>query len=362
MKARYSALTGALLIACSGVKAEDGTLAPGSSEFNGTFVTTFQASSDEESHHETLYSLDLTYRRRFDNVGLFAWLEYAKPNKAGGISDNNDYPNADAGTVSKNNSQISEFYLYGGVDSDGEPSWRIGLNEVTTLVDRSALANDEVEQFLSLPLVNNLTIAFPDYALSGFYQDTDAFDQFGYRLVLSSSHGLADNQELANSDTDLYRHLMNVGDDGKGVFAAMELVFDGISYQANIGYWKNSGDDPQAPFGFYAGMDYFVDNGKLNIRYGQADATQGHPEQFVSLAWQQPLYQGELAAGYTFTRFNTAIAQAHDIGDDIMQTAEIYYRKALSEQIYITPAVQWSHGVTAGEDDWLFSLRMEFGF
>ena len=73
------------------------------------------------------------------------------------------------------------------------------------LKDRSSLANDEVAEFLSLPMVNNLTIVFPDYALSGFYQDVNAFDGFGYRVVLSSSHGFADN------DSGSYKQLTDVG-------------------------------------------------------------------------------------------------------------------------------------------------------
>lgn len=334
--------------------ADEQSLKSGEREFNTTIATTHQSADPNTIASENLYSLDLTYTQQFDGFGVHGWAEYSKSTKANGVSAILEYANADAGTTTVSNGQISELYLFGGVDNTGDPSWRFGINEVTTLVDRSDLANDEIEQFLSLGLVNNLTIAFPDYALSGFYQDLDVFDEFGYRWVVSSSHGLADNEGGS------YTELVDVDDSNKGFFSAFEWVFDSKDYQANLGYWKNSGAGED---GFYSGLDYFAETGKLNIRYGVADVLPDNPEQFASAAWQQPIYGGQLALGYTFTRFNR-------LSNSVLRQAELYYRRSITELLYLTPSLQWFSGANINgantnndtSDQWLLTLRTELSF
>lgn len=337
------------LLAANALSADEGEpLSAGQGQFEGTFVGTYQKLDSNEVNDELLFSLDLTYQYQFEGVGVFAWFEYAEPTDNNEVSAYNENYNADAGTITAKNGQFSEFYLYGQLDDNGEPSWRFGINEVTTLIDRSSLANDEVAEFLSLPMVNNLTIAFPDYALSGFYQDVNAFDGFGYRVVLSSSHGFADN------DSGSYKQLTDVGSDGKGVFSAVELVFERKHYDAYIGYWKNSAD-ASGESGFYGTLDYFLKRDKLNFRYGEADAQNGNAEQFFSAAWQRNVAEGILSLGYSFTRFN-------QVNDAIMRAAELYYRKAVSEQLFVSPALQWGNGNGYNGDDVLLSIRLEYGF
>jgi hypothetical protein len=157
------------------------------------------------------------------------WVEYAKTTDANSVSNRFENTNADAGTAVHNQgggrAQISEFYLYGNTDSDGNHGWKLGLTDVTTQVDTSALANDEVSQFLSLELVNNMTISFPDHALAAMVQELswNGLEDFGYRLVVSSSHGVQDSAE-PNDEIQSYPELFDVTAHDKGVFGAGELL------------------------------------------------------------------------------------------------------------------------------------------
>ena len=136
-----------------------------------------------------------------------------------------------------------------------------------------------------------------------------------------------------------------------------------------MGYWNNSGSNASANWGLYSGVDYFADVGNFNLRYGWASANDGEAEQFYSIAYQRDVAGGTLAGGYTLTRFNQA-------ADSLVRHLEVYYRKEVSDNVFMTPMVQWASGMKLGDlavngdDDaandlvetnyWLFGLRLEF--
>lgn len=362
MKPYYKpAITLACLLTCTAGWAaeEEKPLAPGDTDFGAVLTTTFQSANKAFTNSELLYSIDLELTHQFDGWGVFGWVEHAKTSDGDDAASNFDNANADAGTAidffDNGRTQLSELYVFGNVDSNGEHGWQFGLSEVTTLIDTSELANDEVSQFLSGGLINNLTIDFPDYALAGRVQDLTAFDEFGYRLVVASSHGIQDgysNQQGTNTTRAIqsYSELLDVDATGKGVFGALELVFKGKAYEANVGYWQNSAQDD---YGLYMGMDYFTNSGSFNFRYGQADANEGNAEQFAAAVYKTELAGGEMAYGYTFTRFEQAPA---------LRQLEAYYRKGVTDKIFLTPSVQYVNGDIGGrtrDSYWLFGLRME---
>ncbi|WDD98060.1 hypothetical protein [Thalassomonas actiniarum] len=339
-----------------------------SSEVQLGVTTSYQGTNKAGVNSEALYSLDLELEHHFDNFGVLLWLEHSSDPKVNGVSANFENANSDAGTTSgkvkgditTGRSQISAFYFFGDQDALGESGWQFGLMEVSTLIDSSEIANDEVSQFLSAGLVNNSTIAFPDYALSGRLQDLSAFDSLGYRLVLSSAAGLAEN----NGN---YSDLLSLKPGSKGVFAAAELVHRGHSHQAGLGYWKNSADDVQA-YGVYLSLDYLGPYGDINVRYGQAssllDVAQkpdtAWPSQFVSLSFETKvntgaLNPGVLGYGMSFTRFDGAHHQ-------IQREWEVYYRLPLYKNIYFTPSIQRRNlidGDTGQQNYWLPTIRLE---
>ena len=337
-------------------------LKSGEHAVGGVLTTTYQVDNQPLDNTEYLYSIDLDLTVQFDGWGAYGWLEYARSTDAKSVTNRFENTNADAGTAvdkqGKGRAQLSEFYLYGNTDSEGNHGWKVGLSEVTTLVDTSAIANEEVSQFLSLELVNNMTISFPDYALSAMVQDLswNGHENFGYRLVASSSHGVQDSTDPDEIDKiQSYTELFDVTAKDKGVFGAGELLFKTKVYEANVGYWHNSGSNASANWGLYSGVDYFSDVGNFNLRYGWASAQKEQAEQFYSIAYQRDIAGGTLAGGYTLTRFNQA--------DDVHHL-EVYYRKELSDKVFVTPMVQWASGMTLGDWDetnyWLFGLRLEF--
>lgn len=337
-----------LLAISSAVYADFEPLKPGDNQWGLTVVGTYQDSDLNSVESESLYSFDLAYTTQFDGFGVYAWWEYSKAMKSDGVSSAFELANGDAGTITDSNGQFSELYMFGGVGADGEPSWRIGINEVTTLVDRSDIANDEVEQFLSLGLVNNLTIAFPDYAFSGFFQDLTAFGNIGYRIVLSSSHGFADNESGS------YGELVSFSGNGKGYFSALEVVYTDELYRADIGVWNNSADEAAAEYGAYLSLD--LNDSGINFRYGYADAELQSAEHFSGLAWRKKLEEGEFAVGYTYTRYNRSL-------DPTVHQAEVYYRWHFNEQVYLSPSLQLSDDKSISDDaQWIFTLRTELSF
>ncbi|MBA1333320.1 hypothetical protein QQ73_20495, partial [Candidatus Endoriftia persephone str. Guaymas] len=68
-----------------------------------------------------------------------------------------------------------------------------GLIDASSFLDASEVANDETAQFLGAGFVNNPTIEFPDYSLGAVWHYDATVDHPGLTLLLSSSHGLADN-------------------------------------------------------------------------------------------------------------------------------------------------------------------------
>ncbi|WDE10832.1 hypothetical protein [Thalassomonas haliotis] len=343
-----------------------------SSEVQLGLTTSYQGTNKAGVSSEALYSLDFELEQHFDSFGLFLWLEHSSDPKVNGVSVNFENANSDAGTTSgkvkgdivSGRSQVSALYLFGDQDALGEPGWQLGLMEVSTLIDSSEVANDETSQFLSAGLVNNSTIAFPDYALSGRLQKLTAFDhlghRLGYRLVLGSAAGIAENGGN-------YADLLAIKPGSKGVFAAAELVHSGHSHQAGLGYWKNSADDVQA-YGVYLSLDYLGPYGDINVRYGQAssllDARQypdaAWPSQFVSLSFETKvktgvLNPGVLGYGMSFTRFDGA-------RQEISREWEVYYRLPLYKNIYLTPSMQRRNlidGATRQQNYWLPTIRLE---
>ncbi|WDE04364.1 hypothetical protein SG34_023970 [Thalassomonas viridans] len=338
------------------------------SEIQLGLTSSFQGTNKAGVSSEALYSLDLELEHHFDDFGLFLWLEHSSDPKVNGVSVNFENANSDAGTTSgkvrdgrtTGRSQFSAFYLFGDADALGEPGWQLGLMEVSTLIDSSQVANDETSQFLSAGLVNNGTIAFPDYALSGRLQNLNAFDNLGYRLVLSSAAGIAENDGN-------YADLFSLKPGSKGVFAAAELVHSGYSHQAGLGYWKNSADDVQA-YGVYLSLDYLSAYGDINMRYGQASSLldsalepdAAWPSQFFSLSFETKintgaLNPGVLGYGMSFTRFDGA-------HQDINREWEVYYRLPLYKNIYLTPSIQRRNLVAedkASQNYWLPTIRLE---
>ncbi|MFQ5355078.1 MAG: carbohydrate porin [Mariprofundaceae bacterium] len=292
--------------------------------------------------------------------------------------------NADAGTAltasGRGRIQLSELSIETDV---GALNANIGVMDLTVFADATSTSNDEGSQFLADSLVNNPTIAFPDYtpALVFNYGNVDALQ---WTLMAANAYGLGDNAS-AN-----YRGLFNFGknDAGldKGLFVLAEVRAPGERHEmlTSLGGWYRSSEldrldglgTQRHSFGFYANVDGVLNDtawsARLGWNDGRSDITDG-VDIFASGSIEHPFGNSALGIGVAYQRVfndfrNTAVAP--DVFANPL-LVEAYYRWQINDWFAITPDVQYWHnpnGLSASSPGniaanvWVYSLRAQFGF
>jgi len=101
--------------------------------------------------------------------------------------------NADAGTAAtaagRGRIQLSEISFSFDL---GVLNTNIGVMDLTAFADATATANDEGSQFLADALINNPTIAFPDYSPAIVF-NYGAEDGISFTALTANAYGLGDN-------------------------------------------------------------------------------------------------------------------------------------------------------------------------
>ena len=348
--------------AAGDAQAEDGF------SYEGNLTGTYLAASDDRVRPEAALSGDLFGTYAFGDFAIVGHLEGSTTPRANGISTFVPNNNADSGSALNKNGhgrvQLSEFYLQFGNE---EVTAAAGLIDATAWLDASAVANNEHSQFLNATLVNNPTIEFPDYTLAGVVSlaGHDAFP--GITAFVGSSHGLADNP-----DAD-YDDLFDVGDNGKGIFGALELQWDveslGNNGAVRLGAWTNTADHARLNgsagtknnYGVYGVVDGGVEGLNWSIRGGIADKTVSAAAWFVGGAVEHPMGPVTLGLGLT----HTAASDDLGAGLDDETNAELYARYDVIERLHVTPVVQWTNnpgfddtGTAVDESVVLFGVRI----
>lgn len=325
------------------------------------FVLTYQKANRAQVDNEMQFSMDVEFDYSNKGSGWFGWIEFSSDPDNNEVTQFFDDANSDAGTTEdatgNGRMQFSSLYYYQN-DEDASINWLFGLAEVTTLVDASEIANDEVAQFLTAGLVNNTTIAFPDYALSGRFVFNNVLPSGNLVFLISSGHGLADNKGN-------YGKTLNPFKNNQGVFVATEYQWSGEDMSVSTGIWRNSLADSS---GWYSTIDAKVSAIELNARIGFSDINppegtslteDNADKQFAGLAIKYPLSQGELGIGWTY-------AKRHDIFDSRERNLEAYVRYPVAEALFITPSIQLHNGqLIEGaiiNDTWISSLRIQQSF
>lgn len=304
--------------------------------FSGQWVVTHQAT--DVAKNEQLYSLDIEVDYELGEAGFFSWAEYSKT--PDGLSNDFFGANADAGTTQDSRGdgrwQISEAYVY---HKPGRKQfWQLGLMQISALVDTSLIANDEVTQFLSAGQVNNLSIAFPDYAFGASYRESERWHNWGYALVLSQGQGLADREGN-------YSDLLNF--DTQGAFAALEMINEGDDHTLGIGVWRNSAQDTQR--GAYINMEYYWPGLTLNLRAGMASREPEAVTEFVAMTVNREFDWGEWALGYSWHAYKAA-------GEN--QILESYCQFPFGSASHISVNLQWhARQIEMDSDAWIYGLR-----
>ena len=306
----------------------------------GGLTSTYQISNDNRLHDEALFSLDLLAHRNLGEGQITLYAEAVSTPQANGIAASIIEANGDAGTAldgeGRGRFQVSEFH-YTCVQRQN--CFTLGLLDPSAFADLSAVANNEASQFLNQNFINNPTIAFPDYTLGLVWHRDYRPGQPGYTLLLSSSHGLADNPDRS------YSELLDVSAPGKGVFSLLETYMMFSTRQFRVGAWYSSADHPRLDsgvtdvhdYGIYSTFD--IENGdtQWNLRLGAANPAVSETAYTLSIAMERPLSGTPvgIALGHNWLSSRiTDPAQADE------STLEIYAYFKMAKRLNLSPSLQ----------------------
>lgn len=215
----------------------------------------------------------------------------------------------------------------------------MGLLDASGLLDVNQIADDEYTQFMGSPFVNNPSVEYPDFALGANYH-VDFNDTFGYQVFVSSTGGLEDE------DDPTYGNVFDVGESGKGVFVANELLWETDYIYGSLGAWYNGSDHTEfaspsrtdkANYGAYTSAGGDIASGQWVAWGGIANDKVSAASDFLGLAYSQPL--GDMTLGMAVSRTGDS--------DDLpgrsaaIKQAELYLRIPVANSFYVTPDVQY---------------------
>ncbi|NWF38878.1 carbohydrate porin [Mariprofundus sp. NF] len=291
--------------------------------------------------------------------------------------------NADAGTAAtpagKGRVQLSEISF--GFDI-GALNTNIGVMDLSAFADATATANDEGSQFLADALVNNPTIAFPDYTPAIVF---NYGEEAGIQLtaLTANAYGLGDNPR--GNYSQLFKFGNTPTGERKGLFSLVELRLplsqDGALL--TMGGWHSSteatrydgaGND-RSTLGGYANIDGVVGDlawsARVGFNNGKTDIT-GGVNSFASLSTEysineQHAFGAGVAHSGLLNDYKTSLAPNSGANSTV---AEIYYRWQITDEIAISPDIQYHHNANnlsaAAPADvfgnvWVYGLRIQFG-
>jgi len=291
--------------------------------------------------------------------------------------------NFDAGTAAtpagKGRIQLSEVSF--GFDV-GALNTNIGVMDLTAFADATATANDEGVQFLAGSLVNNPSIAFPGYtpAIVFNYGEEDALQ---LTALTANAYGLGDNPR--GNYSQLFKFGNTPTGERKGLFSLVELRLP-ISQDGallTMGGWHSSmeatrydatGND-RSTVGGYANLDGAVGDlawsARVGFNNGKTDIT-GGVNSFASLSTEyaiteQHAFGAGVAHSGLLNDYKTSLAPNTGANTTV---AEIYYRWQITDEIAISPDIQYHHNANnlsaATPADvfgsvWVYGLRIQLG-
>lgn len=331
-------------------------------------TVTYQYADDSRVKDELQASVDIVSTIPTQSGQWTIYVDGNTTPRVGGVFDLVPDANADAGHAldrdGKGRLQVSDLHHIWFL---GNQALVAGLLDPTTPLDSSDVAGDETRQFLGNPFFRNPTIAFPDHTLGAVFLFKPGQRSFDYTLVLSSSHGLADNPNRS------YSELFDVTETGKGVFAATEVVHQTGRDHWRAGLWVQTADNAYLDgsgntgnnYGLYANADLQLGLHRLNVRLGWANDKVSEAATFASIAVEHPL--GRNVAGIGIA--HTGVSDNAVPGKDDATHAELYVRLELQDGLQISPSIQWirnsgfdSTGTTVDNSLGVYSVRATYLF
>lgn len=315
----------------------------GNVAWEGGITAVFQDTDDDRADSELTASADLIATLKQERGEWLLYVEASSSPKSNGVSAFYPTVNGDAGSVltagGGSGVQISEFnytfYL------DNNRSLMLGLIDPSAWLDRGRIANDENKHFLNGSFVNNATIAFPDYTLGGVFRLLGNERRPEITVVVSGSDGIADTPDRS------YQDLLNLNDDGRGVFLGSGASWLNEHTAWRIGAWlrnddqaveSNSGVD-ELNYGAYSVFGWHSGVNAINVRAGIANSDGSAADRFLAFAYQRMTQIGALGIGVAKSRLAGGIDAP---GRDTTLDSELYLRiPVFDDKGHITPSIQY---------------------
>jgi len=290
--------------------------------------------------------------------------------------------NADAGTAAKPNGrgrgQLSEISFSTDISM---LNINFGVIDLTGFADATATANDEGVQFLANTLVNNPTIAFPDYtpAVVVNYGEEDAIQ---FTALTANAYGLGDNPR--GNYAQLFKFNRTPSGEKKGLFSLAEirmpvaqadllLTLGGWHSSMEVARYDGTGNDKNT-FGGYVNLDSQIGDTAYSIRGGYNNAKTeitGGVKSFGSLSIEHVINeQHAFGAGVAYSGLHNDYKNALTGTGANTTVTEIYYRWQITDAVAISPDIQYHHNAnnlssgaanTVFGNVWVYGVRMTFG-
>lgn len=275
--------------------------------------------------------------------------------------------------------QLSEIAFGTGI---GAVDVNIGVLDLTAFADATETANDEAAQFLADALVNNPSIAFPDYtpAITLTYGGEEALQ---WTALIGNGYGLGDN--ASRNYADLFRFGNNANGQNKGLFALGELRLpkEMAGVRATAGIWYKSSEfarydglgSSRNALGGYLNLDGDVAGIAWSARFGANNAkteVAGGVARFASLSVQHALHeQHVLGIGVAYSGLSGDYRSSllPDTGGNTT-IVEAYYNWQITEMVAISPDIQYhknpnnlsaAAAPTVARSVWVYGLRLQIG-
>lgn len=336
--------------------------------YEASLTSIYQHASEPYAEDNLSSSVDVFVRHRMNAFSVLAHIEASSTPKDKGVASIFPQSNGDARTALSSNNQgriqLSELYLSG--DYSPETTLHFGLLNSSNFFDSGRISNDENMQFIASDFINNPVIDFPNYAIAGIVEHRVS-KWNTTRLLLSSTHGLADNPQRD------YSSLFELTKDDKGLYTELETEFADDNRFLTLGGWMHNGDHPALDdpsqthlknYGAYltAGMKF--GQNQFETRWGFANEKVSSAASFASLAYQYDWQSWVMGMAYGYTqksKFSTTQFNRQEV--------EVYGRYRFNRLIYLTPSMQYfDHPVydtTQYHFDnpvWVANLRLHIQF
>ena len=337
-------------------------------DYQASLTSIYQHASEPTVEDNLSSSVDLFVRHQTNSLSILAHIEAASTPKEQGVATVFPQTNGDARTALTSNNQgriqLSELYVSGNMTP--KTTLHFGLLDSTTFFDTGRIANDENTQFITSDFINNPVIDFPNYAIAGVVEHR--FSKWNTtRLLVSSTHGLADNPQRD------YSSLFELTKDDKGLYSQLETEFSDDNRFVALGGWMHNGDHPALDdptqtklknYGAYLTAGMAFGRHQFETRWGFANEKVSSAASFASLAYQYDWQSWVMGMAYGHTQKSKFSSTQLN-----RQEVEVYGRYRLNRLIYLTPSVQYfDHPVydtTQYQFDnpvWTVNLRLHIQF